>query len=101
MKNFLAASNLFKDLGNFFDFYLKFFKLFFFIFTQSPPWMEFVPLWEVKGQLNSLVQEWMEIATYQKNLGSKVQSPDSSPEFGKRYVSYVYCMYSSHPHTCH
>lgn len=68
--------------------------------------MEFVPLWEVKGQLNNLVQEWMEIAIYQKNLGTKVQTMDSSPEIGTCTCSILFLhdqpllTHSSHtPHT--
>ncbi len=52
--------------------------------------MEFMPLWEVKGQLNNLVQEWMEIAIYQKKLGTKVQTMNSTPEIGT-----CTCMYHS------
>ncbi len=64
-----------------------------------------MPLWEVKGQLNNLVQEWMEIAIYQKNLGTKVQTMDSSPEIGTCTCSILFLhdqpllTHSSHPHT--
>ena len=67
-----------------------------------------MPLWEVKGQLNNLVQEWMEIAIYQKNLGTKVQTMDSSPEIGTCTCSILFLhdqpllTHSSHtPHTPH
>lgn len=45
---------------------------------KSAPWVEFVPVWEVKGQLNSLVDEWIEVAAYQKTLSAKTQPHETS-----------------------
>ena len=56
--------------------------LVFTICLQCAPWLEFVPMWKVKGQLNSLVEEWMQVAAYQKTLPSKSHPHESSPDTG-------------------
>ena len=49
------------------------------IHFQFQFWMEFVPLWEVKGQQMVLVEEWLKVEAYQKPLPSnttKITSDD-------------------------
>ena len=57
---------------------------------QCAPWLDFVPMWEVKGQMNTLVEEWMQVAAYQKTLPSKSYSHESSPDTG---VCVCVCVY--------
>ena len=49
---------------------------------QAKPWMEFFPIWEVKGQLNTLIEEWVHVAAYQKTLPSKAFPSESRPDTG-------------------
>ena len=39
-------------------------------------------MWKVKSQLNALVEEWMQVAAYQKTLPSKSYPHESSPDTG-------------------
>ena len=50
---------------------------------QKQLWLEFVPVWTIRGEQNGLVEEWMEVAAYQKPLRSKAYPPESSPDTGK------------------
>ena len=47
---------------------------------QFQLWMEFVPLWEVKGQQMELVEEWLQVESYQKMLPS--HTPTNTPDDG-------------------
>ena len=42
-----------------------------------------MPGWTIRGEQNRLVEEWMEVAAYQKPLRSKAYPPESSPDTGK------------------
>ena len=50
---------------------------------QASLWFELVPYDEVKGQLSALVQEWVQVAAYQKTLPFKPESSGSQVDCGK------------------
>lgn len=54
------------------------------------PWEEFVPTWELKAELNSLVVDWMQLAAYQKSLPFAPQPPQLKHTSGKYMISHYY-----------
>ena len=45
------------------------------IYFQFQFWMEFVPIWEVKGQQLVLIEEWCKLEAYQKELPCHIPKP--------------------------
>eukprot|EP00731_Ephydatia_muelleri_P017652 Em0010g750a len=52
-------------------------------FTPAVTLVELMPYDEIKGQLNALVQEWVQVATYQKSLPFKPESSGSQIDSGE------------------
>ena len=86
---FSSYERIFGKLINFFyfiDAIVTKLCLVFLIYSHShsqSPWLEFVPMWEVKTELNSLVMDWMQLAAYQKSLPFKPQPPQLKYTNGK------------------
>ena len=53
------------------------------------PWVEFIPEWDLKAELNSSVMEWVQLAAYQKSLPFRPQPSQLKQSTG------VYCVSST------